>query len=239
MFSSQLKLFLFIFLSFLIFGCSEDEVEETCKFSDPTYSFTAEEEELRISYPYFEGQIIKYKSNNNEVLTFKVSEVADCARGYYTGSPGFFTNGRGSLRHTFDSQVIRMILIEHDTSRYGYRNQMHYYVNKSHSSFKRSLNFPLWNLYVGRFGLSGSQNPANLFLRDGEFTDIGSMQVDNVLFNNVIKFDSGSNQIREPNSIYANLSSKINTLYFAEDFGVIRFDEVNGTVWEVEYTEVN
>lgn len=232
--------YLVLFQLVLTSGCSEDDVKERCNFTDPTYSFTEEQEEKRITYNYFEGQIIQYKNENSDILNFEVTEVDNCARGYYPISgPGFFLSSSNNRKpqHTFDSQVIRMVLLEHDTNQYAYREQMHYYVNKSHSSFKQSLNFPLWNVSINRFGLSGSQNPANLFLRKGEFIEIGMFQINNVIFNKVTKFESGSNQIRNSSSTSSNLLHNINVIYYDQNFGVIRFDEIDGTVWEVVYPE--
>lgn len=229
-----------IFQLVLISGCSEDDVKERCNFTNPTYSFTEEQEEKSISYNYFEGQIIQYRNNNNVILNFEVTEVDNCARGYYPISgPGFFLSSGNNRKpqHTFDSQVIKMTLLEHDTNSHTYREQMHYYVNKSHSSFKQSLNFPLWNVSINGFGLSGSQNPANLFLRENEFTEVGMFQVNNMHFNKVVKFDSGSNQVRNSSSTTSNLLHNINVIYYDQNFGVIRFDEIDGTIWEVIYPE--
>lgn len=232
-----IKPFSIICALIILTSCEEDEVVEKCQFTDPTYQFTTEQEQKRISFEYFEGQIIKYRSDNNEVLNFEVTEVDNCARGYYeVRGPGFFL-GPKKPSHTFDSQIIRLSIIEHDTMEYSYRNKIHYYTTISSSTFRQAINFPLWNKNINSFALSGSQNPANMFFSEGSFTEIGNFRIGQHSFNEVVKFESGSVDINNQTFHLGNLLLSVNVLYYDQDFGIIRFDEVDGTIWEVEYPE--
>lgn len=217
---------------FQLVQCSEDEVENPCRFTDATYKFTKEQEQLRISFDYFEGQIIKYKSSDNQTLNFEVYEVKNCPRGSYeSGFSGSY------LHHSYDSQVIRIQIIENDTARYSYRTKVQYFLTAQENRFRNAINFPLWNVRNSTFANPEEQDYANIYITNNDnINSIGTMNILNHTFTKVLKIESNSTEAAS-SSEFGLLEQNINILYYDQDFGVIRFDEVDGTIWEVEYPD--
>ncbi|WP_405370432.1 hypothetical protein [Nonlabens sp. Asnod2-A12] len=227
-----IKPFSIICALIILSSCEEDEVVEKCQFTDPTYQFTTEQEQKRISFEYFEGQIIKYRSNDNEVLNFEVYEVRNCPRGSYES--GFFGT---SLKHTYDSQIIRLQIIENDTAKYSYKTKVQYFLTSQGNRFRNAFNFPLWNVRNAGYANPEEQDPANIFITNNdEINSIGTMNILNHTFNKVIKIESNSTDVVSSRE-FGLLDQNVNILYYDQDFGIIRFDEVDGTIWQVKYPE--
>ncbi|OAB80396.1 hypothetical protein [Cochleicola gelatinilyticus] len=210
---------------FIIVSCNSDDQE-----SVPYYQLNEQDKNLIINYNYQKDQIITYENEDGEHLNFKVVSNSEEKYGKY--APGGFGGG-SSLLHHYDSRIIRFEILENqDYEEFGIVN---YVFSKNNDVLTNGINFPLWNVFNSSI-IDESQNPINIFMNEFNNSNKMQMNINNHSFERVVVIESGSNELFL-NSSYGTLPLNVNKVYYDYDFGIIRFDDIDGKEWEVIYPE--
>ena len=223
----NIKLLLLNIGLIFIVGCVTDNKLD----SEPYYQFNTEDEQLLIKYNFVPNQIIVYENQFNEQLNFKViSNVRTKLKNY---SKGTFSGGSGILQNYYDSDIIRMeILQNEDYEDYGLIN---YVFSKNSDNFNNGINLPMWN--ISNFtSIDEIQNPTNIIMTDFNTQIKTQMTINNHLFENVIIIESESDEVYL-NSSYGTIKKNVNKVFYDYDFGIIQFNDIEGKEWKLIYPE--
>lgn len=192
----------------------------------PYYTFEAADRQLTLDYNYKENQIITYKNQFGEQLRFKVMSNTSKKHGSYNGS---FWGSYSSLEYYYDSKLIYLRALD------GYNNteiesSLIYAFSKSNGKFMNTINMPLYNIENATF-LDELDRPFNISLTEFNNSVKNSFTVNGHVFDRVVEITSVSS---EP-LYYAGLTKNVIRVYYDYDFGIIRFDGLDGKIWEVVY----
>lgn len=226
---NQIQLLYGIIICMILISCNADDVESNSY--NKYYQFSNDDYNSIISYDYKIGQIITYQNQFGEELNFKVILNETKKSGDY--SSGFFN--ASVLNHYYDSKRILFEILENDN--YGYNKGLIIYAfSKNYNKFSNGINLPMWNISSSTF-IDEVQYPINISLRDyNNFTKINKT-INGRIFEDVVVIESGSDNEESLNLNYGTLPKRVNKLYYDYEFGIIRFDDIDGNQWELIYPE--
>ncbi|GEQ85410.1 hypothetical protein ULMS_09180 [Patiriisocius marinistellae] len=216
-------------LFFATIACETDDNSDGIK--EPYYQFTSDDEELIIKFDYAPNQIITYKNQDGDELNFKV--ILNERKIAINTTRGTFAGGGGSFLNHYDSKIIRFEILENNN--YQEEGLVNYIFSKNDDFFNYGINLPIWNKasFIFMDELANDTNIPSSAISNFNQTQL---TVNNHQFNKVIIIESGSNEIYD-NFQYGTLIKNVNKIYYDYDFGIIKFENINGDVWEVIYPE--
>jgi hypothetical protein len=209
----------------LIVSCSEGGAT-VHGMEVPYYTFEAADMNLTLDYNYKENQVITYQNQFGEQLRFKVTSTTNKKHGSYNGS---FWGSYSSLEYYYDSKLVYLRALD-DYEGTEIEPSLIYAFSKSGGTFRNTVNMPLYNIENATF-LDEMDRPYNISLTGFNTAQKNSMTINGHVFERVVQINSVST---EPLS-YAGLNKDISTVYYDYNFGIIRFDGLDGKIWQVVY----
>lgn len=215
------------FLMLALLSCSKKNVNDGI----PYYQFS-EEDKSKLLVSYNEGKELVYKNQDNEEIKFKVSKSTTGKTLY---SVGTLWGTYVSKEFYYDEQHVIMYYNKYSWSnceivleKYPVgSNYLTQYPVAGTPEFIGFITFPLWN------GFNGEDSFSNLIKID--FTaGLSSITINGKVYNKVIVFQSGKNQVLRPNNSPFTLPRNVNKIYYDENYGIIEFDDLNGKRWRLQ-----
>lgn len=194
-----------LFLIILLFSCrQEPEVNEN-PFNLPYYQFTTDDKS-KLLKNYYNGKKLIFKSEENLVREF---EIINYYQGKIPYGTGTFSGGN-------------LILFYHDIQKFEYKTEgfpygeqylQRFETGEKISKFYGVSNFPLWN-------------DSSSFIIDFS-QPIISIVINGKTYSKVRIFTSNKNEVLN----YGAYERNVNKVYYDEDFGIVKYEEVNGKKW--------
>ena len=225
----QVQILYGLFVCIVLISCSIDDVNNDSYHT--YYQFNEHNNNLIISYDYQVGQIITYRNQFGEELNFKVILNETKKSGDY--SSGFFSGS--VLNHYYDSKRILFEILENDNYGYNY-GLIGYMFSRNSDIFRNGVNLPMWNISNSTF-IDEIQYPINIPMRDYNNQTKTEVIINGKIFENVVIVESGSNEEEFFNNNYGTIPKRVNKLYYDYEFGIIRFDDIDGNEWKLIYPE--
>lgn len=206
--------------SMMLSGCSQ---EDTTTDGTPYFKFSVADN-AKLIKPEKLGSSVKYKNQAGVIREFTVDYCSIDKAGEGFAS---FWGASTSIDYYYDTQKTKVSYSGSD----GYiayeinfqttpskSNYTTYPYQFSNPKFRGSLDLSAFNYNCGD-AVSVSCGIVSI----DNYTSIISMQIEGRQFDNVKVFNSGTD---------AAVSGRtVNKVYFASDYGIIGFDEVDGTFW--------
>lgn len=211
----------------LLNGCNSDDGGDSLEY----YQFDQSDYGRIVAYPFYEGQVIIYENQFGERLNFNVLANANTKAAYAT--PSTFSGGGGGINNYYDRRDIILEIEENEY--YDSYGQVRYSFSNNFDVLEKGVNFPLWN--VAQFYFLVDMNfPYNIDLDSYDSVSRTNMTINGHTYQRVINITSGSDQ-SQFNSIFGQMPQAVHSIYYDDHFGIVRFDEVDGTIWQVIYPE--
>lgn len=197
-----------MFLFILLFSCRQFETGTNDNpLNLPYYQFTAEDKS-KLLVNFYNGKKLVFKSDDNLIREF---EIINYFQGKYPYGTGTFSGGN-VIWYYYDIQKF-----EYKTEGFPYEEQYLQRIpfENNNTKFYGVSNFPLWNDYS--FIIDFSQSTTSII-------------INGKTFDKVRIFSSNKSQIL----YYAGNERNVNKVYYDENSGIVKYEEVNGKVWELQ-----
>jgi hypothetical protein len=217
-----------ITLSVLLNSCKKNETDS----GTPYYRFN-EDDKSKLLFSYDVGEVLVYKNQDNEEISFK---VVSYVKGKASARSGTFWGSSTETFFYYDRQDVVMQYAEGDEGTNCEIKLQRYPVGSNYNlqhpvegtpTFLGYIQFPLWNKYRDTISLNNSI--------DINFNSpTTSMTINGNTYSKVITVQSGSMEILEPNSTLPRRPKNVNTMYYDLNAGIIGFDDLNGKMWRLQ-----
>lgn len=219
--------FYFLSLSILCLSCTQ---EENYKKEPPYFKFTNLDKEKLIK-PEKMGSVIRYKNQFNVIKQFEVSKCVIEREAFGFAS---FSGGSSTVDFSYDTHITEVSYsgsdgyISYDINFQtfpSHRDYTSYPYKFSNPVFAGSINFSLFNFdCTENFYTSCGSIVTTNYLSNQ------AMVIEGKTYENVKLYYSGSDSVIDnPNPNV--LDRTVNKIYYSNDYGIIGYDEIDGTTW--------
>lgn len=214
------KIAILILVGLYMVSCNtdDDDVNES-KLS--YYQFSESDRELIIDYDYLEGDVLKYKNQDNETLEFRVTEVVEGKVGEYSRS--------GFLESHHDRKMITLEIYEAGATDVC-SGRVTYIFSKSSNRLKIGFYFSLWNKSATTLIELSEQTIVHQTIRHPYERLYQIMTVNGITYDKVMQFESGT---AAPYNYYSDLEIYVNEALYDMNFGIVQFKDIEENIWNL------